>query len=321
MTQPLEPVAIGRPIITIVGPTASGKSALGIALAKHLDGEIINLDSVQVYRGLYVATAKVSKEEMQGIAHHLIDIVDPTENFTAGDYARQATTTIAEIEARNRYAMLVGGSGFYLRALQGALFDEKQPTNLELRDRLKAIRLRRGAPYLHRMLTRLDKTAASKIAPNDWSRTIRAIEVYFQTGRSITDWQQKKMPSPPAFTARISLFALNPPREKLYKRINTRVDQMFEQGLIAEVQGLLDQGIPPNAKAFGAHGYRRVIEYLQGERSLESCIEQTKLDTRHYAKRQLTWWRHTQDVAWLNDFGQEEQLVEEVLKVLEQKGY
>ncbi|MBI4853962.1 MAG: tRNA (adenosine(37)-N6)-dimethylallyltransferase MiaA [Acidobacteria bacterium] len=311
----IEPTATGKAIITIVGPTASGKSALGIALAKHLDGEIINLDSVQVYKGLYIATAKVTKSEMQNIPHHLIDVVEPTENFTAGDYARQATRIIAEIELRSRYALLVGGTGFYLRALQGALFDEEKPTNLKLREKLKTICERRGAAHLHKMLTRLDKLAAIKIAPNDWSRTIRALEVYFQTGRSITEWQQKILPTP-AFAARISIFALNPPRDALYEKINTRVNQMFEQGLIDEVENLLKEGVPHNAKAFGAHGYRRVVEYLQGLRSLESCIEQTKLDTRHYAKRQLTWWRHTKEVTWLNGFGQEERLLEEALKTL-----
>jgi tRNA dimethylallyltransferase len=314
----IKPSATGKPIITIVGPTASGKSDLGIRLAKILDGEIINLDSVQVYKKLYVATAKVPIPERQGIPHHLIDIVEPTENFTAGDYSRQATRTIAEIEDRNRFALLVGGTGFYLKALQGALFDEKQPTNLELRERLKSICLKKGAAHLYKMLFRFDKAAASKIAQNDWSRTIRAIEVYFQTGKSITEWQQKML-SQPEFAARISVFALNPPRNELYEKINTRVDKMFEQGLIAEVENLLKEGIPQNAKAFGAHGYRRVVEYLQGSRSFESCVEQTKLDTRHYAKRQLTWWRHTGEVTWLNGFGQEERLAQEVLETLKGK--
>ncbi len=311
----VEPSPTGPPIIVIVGPTASGKSALGIALAKKLNGEIINLDSVQVYRRIYVATAKVSQEEMQGIPHHLIDIVEPTENFTAGSYARLATKTIAEIETRNHYALLVGGSGFYLRALQGSLFDEEQPTNLKMRERLKAIEKRKGAPHLHRMLTRLDKQAAVKIAPNDWSRTIRALEVYFQTGRSITQWQQKML-APPAFISRIKLFALNPPRQALYDKINTRVDQMFKEGLVAEVENLLKEGIPPDAKAFGAHGYRRVVEYLQGQRTLDTCIEQTKLDTRHYAKRQLTWWRHTEGVNWLDGFGNEEKVIDQALNIL-----
>lgn len=312
------PSATGKPIITIVGPTASGKSALGIALAKHLGGEIINLDSVQVYKKLYIATAKIPKSEMQDIPHHLIDVVEPIENFTAGNYARQASRIIAEIELQEHYALLVGGSGFYLRALQGALFDEEQSTNLELREKLKSIRVRKGSIHLYKMLLRFDKLAAGKIAPNDWSRTIRALEVYFQTGRSITEWQQK-LPSPPDFASRICIFALNPPRNELYERINRRVDQMFEEGLIAEVENLIKEGTPANAKAFGAHGYRRVVEHLQGERSLESTIEQTKLDTRHYAKRQLTWWRHTGNVNWLNGFGQEEKLLEQTLRILEEK--
>ncbi|MEW6737288.1 MAG: tRNA (adenosine(37)-N6)-dimethylallyltransferase MiaA [Acidobacteriota bacterium] len=311
----LQPAAQGPPIIVIVGPTASGKSALGVALALRLGAEIINLDSVQVYRGLYIATAKISTAEMRGIPHHLIDIVEPTENFTAGDYARAATAKIAEIEAGNRYALLVGGTGFYLRALQGQLYSESQPTDLSLRTRLKALRERLGSQHLHRMLTRLDISAARQIQPNDWARTIRALEVYFQTGRSITEWQQR-LPPPPTFAARICVFALAPPREALYQRINQRVEEMFANGLVAEVSNLLDAGVPWDAKAFGAHGYRRVIEYLKGQRGLESCIEQTKIDTRHYAKRQLTWWRHTTGVHWLNGFGGEDGMVEAVLAVL-----
>lgn len=308
----LVPAAEGPPIPVIVGPTASGKSALGIELALRLNGEILNLDSVQVYRDIYVATAKVSQAEMQGIPHHLIDIVAPTENFTAGDYARLALPLIAEIEARGRRPIFVGGSGFYLRALQGRLFAEEIPTNLELRTRLKAILTRRGAAHLHRMLKKLDQIAAQNIAINDWSRSIRALEVYFQTKRSITEWQ-KLMPEPPAVAARLRLFALSPPRSELYEKINNRVDQMFANGLVTEVTDLLDRGVPPDAKAFGAHGYRRVVEYLQGSRILEDCIEQTKLDTRHYAKRQLTWWRHTEGVSWLSGFGHEMPLMEEAI--------
>lgn len=309
------PLAQGPPIITIVGPTASGKSALAIALALKLNGEIINLDSVQVYRRLYIATAKVPLVEQAGIPHHLIDIVEPTENFTAGDYARRATSEIAAIEARGHQAILAGGTGFYLRALQGALFEEQIPTNLTLRTRLKEIAAKKSAAHMHKLLKRVDPEAAAQMAINDWSRTIRALEVYFQTGRSIITWQQE-MPPPPAFAQRIRVFALQPPRAQLYERINRRVDEMFAQGLIAEVENLLATGVPADAKAFGAHGYRRVVEYLQGSRTLESCIEQTKLDTRHYAKRQLTWWRHTGGVTWLMDFGQAPHLVTEVLTSL-----
>jgi tRNA dimethylallyltransferase len=290
---------------------------LGIELALRLSGEIINLDSVQIYRGLYIATAKVTVEEMRGVPHHLIDIAEPTDNFTAGDYARRARAQIAAVEARGHRALLVGGTGFYLRALQGALFDEEIGTDLRLRARLKNLCARRGAAHLHRMLTRLDAAAAARISVNDWSRSTRALEVYFQTGRSITQWQ-RRMPPPPAFAARLRIFALEPPRAQLYEKINQRVDEMFARGLIDEVRGLLARGAPPNAKAFGAHGYRRVVEYLQGERTLESCIEQTKIDTRHYAKRQLTWWRHTPAVHWLSGFGAEIKLVDEVLAALQQ---
>jgi tRNA dimethylallyltransferase len=308
----MEPAATGPPIITIVGPTASGKSALGLALALRLGGEIINLDSVQVYRGLYIATAKLTRAEMQGVPHHLIDIVEPTENFTAGDYARLASQEIAAIEARGRYALLVGGTGFYLRALQGALFEEGTSTDLALRSRLKEILGRKGAAHLHRMLARVDRASAGRIMQNDWSRTIRALEVYFQTGRSITEWQ-RSLPPPPAFTARIRIFVLSPPRQELYDRINRRVDEMFSAGLVDEVRYLLGNGVAPDAKAFGAHGYRRVVEYLKGERTLENCIEQTKLDTRHYAKRQLSWWRQVEGAHWLYGFGSEEHLVDEVM--------
>lgn len=310
--NPIEPEAIGPPIVAVVGPTASGKSALGLALALKLNGEIINLDSVQVYRGLYIATAKLTKEEMLDVPHHLIDVAEPTDNFTAGDYARLAANAIAEIEARGRRAFLAGGTGFYLSALQGALFTEEQPTDLEMRERLKAILARKGALHIHRMLSRLDKEAAARIMPNDWSRSIRALEVYFQTGRSIVEWQ-KRVPQSPPFAARIRIAALSPPREELYARINERVDRMFEAGLIDEVRDLLANGTPPSAKAFGAHGYRRVVEYLLGERSLESCIEQTKLDTRHYAKRQLSWWRRRQGVYWLYGFGHEQKIIDQAI--------
>jgi tRNA dimethylallyltransferase len=297
-----EPAANGAPIVVIVGPTCSGKSSLGVRLAQQITGEIINLDSVQVYRKLYVATAKLTPAEMGNIAHHLIDIVDPEENFTAGDYARLALPLIANIEARQHSAILVGGSGFYLRALQGQLFTEQISTDLKLRQRLKAINARRGPLHVHRLLQRLDPAAAAIIAPRDWSRSIRALEVILQTKQSITLWQQQ-LATPYPFTQRLRIFALSPCRAELYQRINDRVDQMFTQGLVAETAALLASGISPTAKAFGAHGYRRVIEYLQGQRDLASCIEQTKLDTRHYAKRQLTWWKHTPNVTWLAGFG------------------
>lgn len=298
-----------KPILAVVGPTASGKSELGIELALTRSGEIVNLDSVQVYRRIYIATAKVSPAERRGVPHHLIDIVEPTENFTAGDYARLAESTIRDIESRSHTAILVGGTGFYLRALVKPLF-EGPPTDPRLRERLTNLRDKQGAAHLHRLLTRVDPQAALNLSPRDWPRTMRALEVYFQTGRRISE-SQPEMPPAPELASRIRVIALNPPREELYARINKRADKMFGNGLVEEVESLISSGIPPAAKAFQAHGYRRVVEYLQGKRTREDALNQMKLDTRHYAKRQLSWWRSWPAVKWIDRFGdQQEALVE-----------
>jgi len=296
-------------IPVIVGPTASGKSELGIKLALARIGEVINLDSIQVYRGISIATAKLPLAERLGVPHHLIDIAEPTDNFTAGDYARLAAQTIQEIESRNHSAIFVGGTGFYLRALVRPMFVGPQ-TDLQLRERLVSVRESRGAEYLHRILKRVDPLAALNISPRDWSRTMRAIEVYFQTGRRISE-SQPEMPPTPELASRVRVIALNPPREELYGRINKRADEMFERGLVAEVESLVASGIPSTAKAFQAHGYRRVVEYLDGKRSREDALNQMKLDTRHYAKRQLSWWRSWPDVKWIDRFGDSPEAFEE----------
>lgn len=304
-----------RLIPVIVGPTASGKSELGIKLALEVGGEIVNLDSVQVYRGISVATAKVSPSERRGVPHHLIDIVEPAENFTAGRYAQLAEQTIREIESRHRTAILVGGTGFYLRALVSPLFEGPE-TDLRLRKRLLAVRERRGAEHLHRMLARVDPAAAATLKPRDWSRTMRALEFYFQTGKPISEAQLRTPPAP-KLAARIRVIALSPPRDQLYARINARAEAMFERGLVEEVRSLIQSGVPPDAKAFQAHGYRRVVEYLQGRRSLEDALNQMKLDTRHYAKRQLTWWRHWPGAMWINRFGDQPEAFAEAVSHLE----
>jgi tRNA dimethylallyltransferase len=285
-----------------VGPTASGKSELGIELALRFGGEIINCDSVQVYREIEIATAKVPTEERKGVPHHLIDFVPLEVNYTAGDWARDAERVIGEIEARGNFAFIVGGTGFYLRALRQPFF-RSVPTNAELRERLTSIRERRGAVYLHRMLERVDPASARKLFPNDWPRVQRALEVSFQTGRRMSE-QETSRPAPPLCASRIRVLALFPPRQELYHRINERTENHFRAGLVEEVRALLDRGAPPSSTALGAHGYRRVVEYLQGERTLESAIEQTKLDVRHYAKRQLTWFRREAGVEWFEGFGQ-----------------
>jgi tRNA dimethylallyltransferase len=304
-----------NPVIAIVGPTASGKSALGIAVALELGGEIINCDSVQVYQGIEIATAKVPLAERQGVPHHLIDFVPPSINYTAGEWAREAAIKIDEIEARGRVPILVGGTGLYLRALRNPFFPSPQ-TDDEIRTRLNDIRERQGAEHLHRLLKKLDPVSAAELFPRDWPRVQRAIEVRLQTGRPMSA-QKAHRPAPHASTRRLRILALNPPRPELYALINQRTEQHFAAGLVAEVETLLSAGVPPGSNALGAHGYRRAVEYLQGKRDLASAIEQTKLDVRHYAKRQGTWFRREPGVEWFEGFGEETQIKQAVFSAIQ----
>jgi len=303
-----------KPVIAVVGPTASGKSTLGIELALRLNGEIINCDSVQVYREIQIATAKPSLEERRGVPHHLIDFVSPGVNYTAGQWAREATKKIADIEARGRRPLLVGGTGLYLRALRQPFFPSP-PTDENLRRRLTSIRETHGPEHLYRILERLDAETAEGLYPRDWPRIQRALEVRLQTGRPMSA-QKGIRPEPPESACRLNIFALNPSRSELYERINKRTEAHFAAGLVEEVRQLLAQGVPPNSNALGAHGYRRVVEYLEGRRDLPSAIAQTKLDIRHYAKRQLTWFRHEPGVQWFAGFGDDQAVQDRVLRVL-----
>jgi tRNA dimethylallyltransferase len=303
--------AANQSIIAIVGPTASGKSELGIRLALRLGGEIINCDSVQVYQCIQIATAKVPPAERRGVPHHLIDFVSPHVNFTAADWARAALEKIKEITARGRHVLLVGGTGFYLRALRQPFFPSP-PTDENLRRRLTRIRERRGPERLHQILRRFDTAEAEKLNPRDWPRVQRAIEFYLQTGEHISR-QRPLRPEPPQLASRIRVIALNPPREELYARINERTDKHFASGLVEEVRRLLADGVPANSNALSAHGYRRAVEYLRGERDLAGAIAQTKLDVRHYAKRQLTWFRQEDGVEWFEGFGYDPKVQELVI--------
>jgi tRNA dimethylallyltransferase len=263
-------------VIAIVGPTASGKSALGIEVALRLDGEVINCDSVQVYQGIEIATAKVPLNERRGVPHHLIDFVPPHINYTAGDWARDAAAAIEDIQSRHRVPILVGGTGLYLRAFRKPFFASPQ-TDEQLRHRLNNLRQRRGVEHLHRLLRRLDPDSAAEIYPRDWPRVQRALEVYLQTGKAMSR-QKAARPAPHQSAVDLRLIVLNPPRAALYQRINERTEKHFAAGLVEEVKLLLAQGVPARSNALGAHGYRRVVEYLEGKRDLPSAIEQTKLD-------------------------------------------
>ena len=302
------------PIYAIVGPTASGKTELAVALAKHLgQSEVINCDSVQIYREIEIATAKPTVEEMDGIPHHLLNYVDPRVNYTAADWAADAERKIKELLALDITPILAGGTGFYLRTLREPLF-EAPKTDAELRQRLTEIRETKGPEHLHRILKRVDPELAEKLYPRDYPRVQRAVEVYFQTGKQLSKLQKDRK-APPEFAENIKVFALNPPRDQLYENINARALRHFENGLVEEVKRLRASGIEDSTNALGSHGYRRVCEYLRGERTLESAIEKTQQDVRNYAKRQVSWFKKEKGVVHLDGFGNEKRTFER-LKVL-----
>lgn len=307
---------IEKPIYSIVGPTASGKTEISLELALKLgNAEIINCDSVQIYKEIWVATAKITKEEMRGIPHHLLDYIPPQINYTAADWAKDATQKIYEIEARGNIPILVGGSGFYLRTLRQPFF-ESPKTDEKLREKLKRIKEKKGAEHLHKILKKVDEVSAAKLFPRDYVRVMRALEVYFQTGNRLSELQPKRAESP-EFASRIQIFVLNPPRDLLYERINKRAEKHFENGLVEEVKLIRESGVKDDTNALGAHGYRRVCEFLRNERTLESAVEQTKLDVRHYAKRQLTWFRREEEIIWLDGFGDEAETQKNLWKFLQ----
>ena len=303
-----------RPVVAVVGPTASGKTALGVEIALRFDGEIVNCDSVQVYREIEIATAKPTLEERRGVPHHLLDFVPPETSYTAGAWAADAARVIAEVESRGRLAVLAGGTGFYLRALRQPLF-QSQPTDETLRTRLTNLRARRGAEHLHRLLLKLDPASAARLHARDWPRVQRALEVRLQTGRTLSA-QRPVRPEPPALARRLRVFVLSPPRDELYRRIDARAEAHFRAGLVEEVQRLLARGVPAETQALGAHGYRRVVEHLRGERTLASAVEQAKLDVRHYAKRQLTWFRREPGAEWVEGFGDDPRVQLKVVEMI-----
>ncbi len=299
-------------IYAIAGPTASGKTELGIKLAEHIDGEVINFDSVQIYKMLQVATAKPTLEECRGIAHHLIDYVDPFVSYTAADWAVDAAKAIADIESRNKTPIFVGGTGFYLRTLLHPLFEGPKP-NETFRDRLNIINDKKGAEYLHKLLTKIDPELAAKLFPKDYVRTIRGIEYFFQTREKLSEAQPKRE-EVPEFAVRVRLFVLNPPRDKLYEKINARTEMHFVNGLVEEVESLLVAGVPESTSAMGSHGYRRVCEYLRGERSLDDALKQSQQDVRNYAKRQVSWFKREKAAIWLDGFGGDEDIFAKLIQ-------
>ena len=291
-------------LVVILGPTASGKTALSLALAEKFGGEIVNCDSVAMYREFDIGTAKPTAAERARAPHHLFDVLDPTQDMTAGEYARQARQALAEISLRQHLPIVVGGTGLYLRALLEGLFAGPQRSE-ELRDRLRKAAAKRGSGYLHRILVRLDRTAAEKIHANDVPKLIRAIEVCLESGKDgsrqkMTDlWQRGRNPLQ---GFRILRVGLDPERAALYDRINLRASQMFATGLIEETQSLLEK-YGNAARPLTSLGYKQAAQFLRGELTREQAVQAAQQAHRNYAKRQMTWFRREPDVTWLKGFG------------------
>ena len=299
-----------HPLIAIVGPTASGKSELGLFLARRFSGEIVNYDSIQIFRYLNIGTAKPTTEERRTAPHHMVDIREPTEVFTAGDYQREARLVLGQIRDRRKLPVLVGGTGLYLRALTDGLF-EGPARSLYWRNRLEMIAARKGRGHLHRLLRRLDPASADRIAERDRPKIIRALEVRLETGKALAEHLAEK-PRQPLTGFRIILIGLNPPREELYTRIDERVRRMFAGGLVEEVRQLLSMGIPRSAKPFEAIGYRHVLSEIDSCTSWDETIRIIQRDTRRYAKRQMTWFRNQPNVTWFDGPGDKEEIKNEV---------
>jgi tRNA dimethylallyltransferase len=288
-----------RPLVAVAGPTGSGKSGLALAIAEAFGGEVVNCDSLQVYRYFNIGTAKLPLEERRGIPHHLMDVVNPDELFTAGEYARLARLAIAEISERSQLPVVAGGTGFYLRALLDGLF-QGPVRDQTLRDRLAAREARR-AGSLHRMLRRFDAEAASKIHANDVPKVTRALEVCLVARRPVSQMYREGRDALRGYrTLKIGLW---PDRDALYERLDARCAAMFGGGLIEEVEGILAMGYPPECKPFESHGYKQALQLLKGELTSKEAVFYAQRNTRNYAKRQMTWFRKEANVEWLKGFG------------------
>lgn len=295
-------------LVVVLGPTASGKTALSLALAEHFHGEIVNCDSVAMYREFDIGTAKPTASERTRAPHHLLDCIAPTSHITAGEYARQATQLLGEIKTRGYLPIVVGGTGLYLRALLEGLFPGPQRSE-ELRERLRERAGSRGSNYLHRMLRGLDRTAAEKIHANDTPKLIRAIEVCLASRQRMTDlWQQQGRE--PLRGYRILRLGLDPDRQALYVRINRRAQKMFEAGLVEETQRLLEKHCDAGGP-LSSLGYKQAAQFLHGQLTREQAVQAAQQAHRNYAKRQMTWFRREPEVHWLRGFGDDVEIQRE----------
>ena len=309
-----------KPLIILTGPTAVGKTDLSIKLAKAVGGEIISADSMQVYKKMDIGTAKIMPKEMDSIPHYLIDVLDPKEDFHVVLFQKLAKEAMEAIYAKGKVPIITGGTGFYIQALLYDIAFKENDGDMVYREELEALAKEKGAEYLHEMLAAIDEEAAKSIHANNIKRVIRALEFYKQTGRKISEHneEERQKESPYNFV----YFVLNNDRQVLYERIERRVDIMLEQGLVAEVEALYKEGYDSNLVSMQGLGYKEILAFLKGECTLEEAVYVLKRDTRHFAKRQLTWFKREKEVTWVNknEFASEEEILSFMTNILKDKG-
>lgn len=310
-----------KPLIILTGPTAVGKTKLSIALAKAVNGEIISADSMQVYQYMDIGSAKIKKEEMQGVPHYLIDVLKPEEEFHVVRFQEMAKQAMEEIYAKGKIPILTGGTGFYIQAVVKDIDFSENTEKSEVRSRLEQLAKDKGSEYLHQKLLEVDPDSAQKIHANNVKRVIRALEYYELTGEKISLHNEREAAKESPYC--YAYFVLNDLREKLYQRIDARVDEMLKKGLVQEVEKLSRMGYTRNMVSMQGLGYKEILAYLEGECSLEEAVYILKRDTRHFAKRQITWFKREPDVIWVNkpEFGYEdEKILNYMLENCEKRG-
>jgi len=309
-----------QPLLVIVGPTASGKTDVSVELALQLNGEVVSADSMLVYKNMDIGTAKPTLEERQGVPHHLIDVIQPDQEFSVAQYQQLAEQAIADIHKRNKLPVVVGGTGLYVRSVMDHYNFDVPGEDPELRQQLLQISSERGNLWLHQQLAAVDPTAAKNIHHNNVRRVIRALEVYKLTGRLFSDMKQADYQTNAKYKA--AIFGISYPREVLYQRINMRVDHMLATGLIQEVDSLIQQGIKRSSTAMQGLGYKEIAAYLDGEMSLDAAVELLKRDTRRYAKRQFTWFKRDPRIHWIDGHNYNTlQLKNEIINLLQEKHF
>lgn len=287
-----------KPLIILTGPTAAGKTELSLMLARAVGGEIISADSMQVYRQMDIGTAKIRPEDMQGIPHHLIDVLDPAEEFHVVRFQEMAKEAIEKICAAGHIPIVVGGTGFYIQALLYDIDFSRHEEEENFRHELEAIAREQGGEVLHERLRKVDPESAEKIHPNNVKRMIRALEFYQENGEPISRHNEKERQKESAYQS--AYFVLTDERSRLYERIDRRVDEMMEAGLEEEVRRLRDKGYTRELVSMQGLGYKEILDYLEGDCTLEEAVYRIKRDTRHFAKRQITWFKRERDVIWIN---------------------